>query len=70
MKHFDLETRRGDPSTKKRLETRFLIYTVLGSYYGITYRWNEAQDNAILVPPEGLKETISIEEDGVDRLQE
>ncbi len=70
MKHFDLEIRRGDPATKKRLETRFLIYTVLGSYYGVTYRWNEAQDNAILVPPEGLKETISIEEDGVDRLQE
>ena len=70
MKHFDMETRRGDPITKKRLETRFLVYTALGNYYGITYRWNEAQDNAILIPPEGLKEMLTIEEDGVERLQE
>ena len=70
MKHFDMETRRGDPTTKKRLETRFLVYTALGNYYGVTYRWNEAQDNAILVPPEGFKESLTIEEDGVERLQE
>ena len=70
MKHFDLELRRGDPGTKRRLETRFLILTSLGGFYGLTYRWNEAQDDAMLVAPTGLKETIQIEENGVLRDQE
>ncbi|MDA0749300.1 MAG: PQQ-dependent sugar dehydrogenase [Verrucomicrobia bacterium] len=70
MKHFDLELRRGDPSTKRRLETRFLVITSLGGFYGLTYRWNETQDDAVLVPPTGWKETIQIEENGKLRDQE
>lgn len=70
MKHFDLELRRGDPNTKRRLETRFLVLTSLGGFYGLTYRWNEAQDDAVLVAPTGFKETIQIEENGQTRNQE
>lgn len=70
MKHFDMEMRRGDPSTKRRLETRFLYMTSNGVFYGLVYRWNEAQDDAVLVPPSGLKETLNIEVNGLEREQE
>jgi glucose/arabinose dehydrogenase len=45
VKHFDLETTRGDPATARRIETRFLVKTATGAY-GITYRWNDAQTDA------------------------
>lgn len=56
-KHFDLEMRRGDPSSARRLETRFLVMGANGAY-GVTYRWNhitdgEPQTEAVLVGPEG-----------------
>ncbi len=52
IKHFDLESERGNPSTRKRLETRFLVKTN-SSVYGLSYQWNEAETEATLVPSEG-----------------
>jgi len=69
MKHFDLELERGNRATAKRLETRFLVLTAFGGFYGLVYKWNDAQDDAILVPPYGLKETIQIREDDMLRDQ-
>jgi glucose/arabinose dehydrogenase/mono/diheme cytochrome c family protein len=68
IKHFDLDLVRGDPTTRRRLETRFLIRHDEG-IYGLTYRWDDTQTNAHLVPEEGLTETIQIEEDGAIRTQ-
>jgi glucose/arabinose dehydrogenase len=68
IKHFDLDQVRGDPTTRRRLETRFLIHND-GEIYGLTYRWNETQSNAYLVAEEGLSETFDIEEDGTTRTQ-
>ena len=57
VKHFDFETTRGDPSTRRRLETRFLVKTG-EDVYGLTYKWREDQSDADLVAEEGLSEII------------
>lgn len=63
IKHFELEMQRGNPNSRRRLETRFLVKTESGAY-GVTYRWNEAQDNAFLVSPDGMDETFQIWDNG------
>lgn len=57
VKHFDLETTRGDPASRIRLETRFLVKTS-DDVYGLTYKWRADQSEADLVPEEGLTEAI------------
>ena len=61
IKHFDLELVRGDPSSKRRLETRFLVKSERG-IYGLTYRWDEEQENAHLVDASGKEETFVIQD--------
>jgi len=61
IKHFDLELVRGDPASKRRLETRFLVKSEQG-VYGLTYRWDEDQQNAQLVDASGMDETITIQD--------
>ncbi len=61
VKHFDIELQRGNPATKRKLETRFLVKTT-NEIYGLSYRWNNiasgAQTDAALVAEEGLNEAI------------
>jgi uncharacterized repeat protein (TIGR03806 family) len=52
VKHFDLELERGNPATKKRIETRLLVRNAAG-VYGVSYQWNHAQTDATLVPDAG-----------------
>lgn len=61
IKHFDLELVRGDPDSRRRLETRFLVKTE-GGNYGLTYRWDEAQENAHLVDEAGMDETFTVQD--------
>lgn len=68
VKHFDLELTRGNPATARRLETRFLVRTATG-VYGVTYRWNDAQTDATLVPEEGTEQVFNVVENGVTRPQ-
>ncbi|HUR60508.1 MAG TPA: PQQ-dependent sugar dehydrogenase [Opitutaceae bacterium] len=68
VKHFDLELTRGNPSTARRIETRFLVKTATSSY-GLTYRWNDAQTEATLVPDEGADANFAVVENGVTRTQ-
>jgi hypothetical protein len=68
IKHFDMEMTNGIPESQRRLETRFLVQTT-NSSYGITYRWDETQTNAFLVPEEGLNESLFIHT-GQDEVQE
>ena len=61
-KHFDLELTPGNPSTKRRIETRFLVRTAT-NVYGVTYRWNHITDgmpqtDATLVPTNGEDLTL------------
>lgn len=68
VKQFDLELTRGDPSTARRVETRFLVVTE-GGTYGLSYRWNEEQTEATLVPESGASQSFTVVEDGESRTQ-
>lgn len=68
IKHFELEQVVGDPSSRVRLETRFLVKTETGSY-GLTYAWNEEQTDADLVDAEGSEREFIVEEAGEMRTQ-
>ncbi len=63
VKHFDLELERGNPATKKRIETRLLVRTGEGTY-GVSYRWNEQGTEADLVPDEGASFNLNITDHG------
>lgn len=70
IKHFELELVQGDPSSRRRLETRFLVRHTNG-VHGLTYRWTSPPTNAVLVPEEGMDETFTItdREGGIVRTQ-
>jgi uncharacterized repeat protein (TIGR03806 family) len=68
VKHFDLEMTRGVPATKRRIETRVVVKTDTGSY-GVSYRWNDAQTEATLVPDEGAEFNLDVVENGSSRTQ-
>jgi glucose/arabinose dehydrogenase len=57
IKHFDIDLERGNPATRRRLETRVLVRTAT-DIYGVTYQWNNiqsgAQTDATLVAEDGL----------------
>jgi uncharacterized repeat protein (TIGR03806 family) len=57
IKHFDIETELGNPASKRRLETRFLVKNPAGAY-GVTYRWRADQTDADLVASSGLDELL------------
>lgn len=68
VKHFDMESVRGDPSTARRLETRVLIRSEQG-VYGLSYQWDERGENATLVSNQGLDKAILVAEGGTVRTQ-
>jgi mono/diheme cytochrome c family protein len=80
VKHFDYPTQwesfirsiDGQPRTdrrpvagspRRRLETRFLVKNGTGSY-GLTYRWNSTQSDALLVDDDGESVPLAITLDG------
>lgn len=67
IKHFDLELTNGVPSSRKRLETRFIVRNTNG-VYGMTYRW-DSTTNAALVAEAGLDESFTINDGGNLRTQ-
>ncbi|WP_396637175.1 Ig-like domain-containing protein [Maribacter sp. R77961] len=69
IKHFELSIDENNPSLTKRLETRFSIKTTNGSFYYLTYKWNDAQTDALLLES-GLNENIQISKaDGSTEIQ-
>jgi uncharacterized repeat protein (TIGR03806 family) len=48
VKHFELELIEGDPLSRRRMETRVLTNVDTG-WRGFTYRWNDAQTDAVLL---------------------
>ncbi|MBX3745817.1 MAG: PQQ-dependent sugar dehydrogenase [Verrucomicrobiae bacterium] len=67
IKHFELELVRGDPASRRRLETRFLVRRDQG-VHGFTYRWTGATE-AVLVGEEGMDETFMVRDGDVERTQ-
>lgn len=68
VKHFEMEMTRGDASTRRRLETRFLMKTADG-VYGITYKWRPDNSDADLVPETGMDELLTVNINGTTRNQ-
>jgi glucose/arabinose dehydrogenase len=68
VKHFDLELNRGNPSTSKRIETRFLVKTASGAY-GVSYKWNDTGTEAFLVSESGQDFALSVTNGGVPGTQ-
>jgi uncharacterized repeat protein (TIGR03806 family) len=68
IKHFELELTKDVPESARRLETRFLVRNEQG-VHGFTYRWNEDQTDATLVPEEGLDESIAVDVGGSPQIQ-
>ena len=70
VKHFDLQTERGNPaSPKRRIETRVLVKNSTGMY-GVSYRWNEAQTEATLAADGGEDFPVNITVDGAPYFQQ
>ena len=59
---------RGNPATKRRIETRFLVKTT-NSAYGMTYRWRPDGSDADLVVDQGYDEEFQIDDGGTIRTQ-
>ncbi|RYD24405.1 MAG: hypothetical protein EOP88_00325 [Verrucomicrobiaceae bacterium] len=68
VKHFELELERGNPATRKRLETRLLVRTE-GGNYGVSYRWNEQGTDADLVADEGASFDLNVTDAGTPVVQ-
>jgi len=69
VKEFDLALDEREPTRLRRLETRFLIVTSAGGFYGLSYVWNDAQTDAEL-RAEGHDEALTITgADGTVRTQ-
>jgi putative heme-binding domain-containing protein len=60
-KTYSLEMERGNPATSRRIETQILHYD--GSLWGTyTYRWNDGQTDAELVPSRGDDVTFTVKD--------
>ncbi len=68
VKHFDMEMTRGDKSTRRRLETRFIVKSANG-LYGITYKWRADGSDADLVPEGGMDEPLTIKDGNTTKTQ-
>ena len=68
IKHFELELEKGNPASRRRIETRVLVKNDTGMH-GVTYRWGDSLDDAVVVPEAGMDETFEIREGGATRSQ-
>lgn len=59
VKSFALETREGDPASRKWIETRFMTRQG-GEWYGYSYLWNDAGTDATLVSAAGADRPFTV----------
>jgi uncharacterized repeat protein (TIGR03806 family) len=69
VKNFEMPLDERAPDVRRRLETRLLVAAQSGSFYGVTYRWNEEQTDAELVLQPQTEELSIIDEQGASREQ-
>jgi uncharacterized repeat protein (TIGR03806 family) len=68
VKSFALETKEGDPASRKWIETRFLTKQ-LGEWYGYSYVWNDAGTDATLIGAAGLDKEFKVRTPTGERTQ-
>lgn len=59
IKSFALETREGDPASRRWVETRFLTKQD-GEWYGYSYEWTDDGSDAVLVDAAGKDKTFTV----------
>jgi putative heme-binding domain-containing protein len=59
VRTFSLELERGNPQSRRRIETQILHFDGT-EWRGYSYRWNEEQTDATLVPAAGQEVTFTI----------
>ncbi|WP_299525377.1 PQQ-dependent sugar dehydrogenase [Winogradskyella sp.] len=59
IKHFELNTDKTNPNQRKKIETRFSIKGDNGSFYFLSYNWNDDETDAVLQEV-GIDEDIEI----------
>jgi len=64
IKHFEIEMERGNPASRRRLETRFLVKTATDAY-AVTYKWRPDESDADLVGAAGFDEELAITDGGI-----
>lgn len=69
VKHFEMEMTAGLPQSSRRLETRVLYNTIQG-WQGFSYRWNEQQNEALLVLDRQMESLEIKQPDGSVQQQE
>ncbi|MEZ4686243.1 MAG: NPCBM/NEW2 domain-containing protein [Bacteroidia bacterium] len=69
IKHFDLPVDKRDPSKTRKLETRFFILDDEGQGYGLTYKWNEEETDAILLDTDFQELVDVLDESGNQTFQ-
>jgi len=60
-KTYSLEMEQGNPATRRRLETQLLHYDGQ-QWAAYSYRWNEQQTDAELVPPRGAEAMLEVKD--------
>jgi uncharacterized repeat protein (TIGR03806 family) len=68
VKSFALETKEGDPASRKWVETRFLTKQS-GEWYGYSYLWNDAGTDAALIDAQGMDKEFTVKGAAGDRQQ-
>ncbi len=58
-KTITLELERGNPRSRRRLETQVLHFDG-ETWHGYSYRWNDTQTDAVLVPAGGMDERFTV----------
>jgi uncharacterized repeat protein (TIGR03806 family) len=64
VKHFEMALDESQPDVRRRLETRLLVAQADGNYYGITYKWNDAQTDATVVLSKEIEPLSIVDADG------
>ncbi len=60
-KTYSLEMERGNPATARRIETQIMHYDGI-QWAAYSYRWNDAQTDAELVPADGADVTFDVKD--------
>lgn len=60
-KTLSLETERGNPTSRRRLETQ-VLHQDRGMWRAYTYVWNDEQTDAILAPADGFDRTFPVKD--------
>jgi uncharacterized repeat protein (TIGR03806 family) len=70
VKQFEMAMDERSPDERRRLETRVLVAASDGTYYGASYKWNQAGTDALLLLESQTEALEIVDADGTTRVQE